>query len=340
MMTIYFSEGKLHILDQRILPAQESYIITDDYLVVCQAIKTLAVRGAPAIGIAAAYAVYLAARDLEDGSEFFRELGQRVEEIKATRPTAVNLSWAADRQLDLAREKGSKKEALQPMLDLALEILEEDIAMNQAMGDYGQELLKGKVNILTHCNAGSLATGGYGTALGVIRSAHKAGKLGMVYADETRPLLQGARLTVYELMKDDIPVTLITDNMAAWHIKQGLVDCIITGADRIATNGDAANKIGTYNLAVLAAWHKIPMYIAAPYSTFDLSIKSGQEIVIEERNPDEVRTFMGSYSAPKDALVSNPAFDVTPAELITAIITEKGVISPVNEENVRKIING
>lgn len=340
METIYFANDKLYILDQRILPTKEEYVITDDYKEVCHAIKTLAVRGAPAIGIASAYAVYLAAKDLEEGLDFLKELEERADEIKATRPTAVNLSWAADRQLDLAREKGNKDQAVEAMLALALEILEEDIAMNKAMGDYGQELFEGKVNILTHCNAGSLATGGYGTALGVIRSVHREGKLGMVYADETRPLLQGSRLTVYELMRDQIPVTLITDNMAAWHIKNGHVDAIVTGADRIAANGDAANKIGTYNLAVLAAYHKIPMYIAAPYSTFDLSIESGQEIVIEERDHDEVRTFMGAYSAPKDALVSNPAFDVTPADLITAIITEKGVISPVNKENVRKILNG
>ncbi len=337
METIYFKNGKLHILDQRKLPTEESYIITEDYLEVCDAIKTLAVRGAPAIGIAAAYGVYLALKSIQK-AEFSEEIIRAGDLIKSSRPTAVNLSWAVDKLLLLIKNINDKKEAEEILLRTAHEILKEDIEMNQKMGDFGSTLFSKKVNILTHCNAGSLATGGYGTALGVIRSVYRDGKIKMVYADETRPLLQGARLTVYELMKDDIPVTLITDSMAAYHMQQGLIDCIITGADRIVANGDTANKIGTYNLGILAKYHGIPLYVAAPYSTFDFGLKKGEEIVIENRDPEEVRKFGDKYSAPKDCLVSNPAFDVTPAELITAIITERGIISPVNKENIRKLM--
>lgn len=337
METIYFENGKLYILDQRNLPLEERYIITEDYLEVCQAIKTLAVRGAPAIGIAAAYGVYLALKSIQKEA-FLEELLKIGDLIKSSRPTAVNLSWAVDKVLLLIENISDKKEAEEILLRAANGILEEDIEMNQKMGDFGSTLFSEQVNILTHCNAGSLATGGYGTALGVIRSAYRDGKIKMVYADETRPLLQGARLTVYELMKDDIPVTLITDSMAAYHMQQGLIDCIITGADRIVANGDTANKIGTYNLGILAEYHGIPLYVAAPYSTFDFELKKGEEIVIENRDSEEVRKFGDKYSAPKDCLVSNPAFDVTPADLITAIITERGIISPVNEENIRKLM--
>lgn len=337
METIYFENGKLYILDQRNLPLEERYIITEDYLEVCQAIKTLAVRGAPAIGIAAAYGVYLALKSIQKEA-FLEELLKIGDLIKSSRPTAVNLSWAVDKVLLLIENISDKKEAEEILLRAANGILEEDIEMNQKMGDFGSTLFSEQVNILTHCNAGSLATGGYGTALGVIRSAYRDGKIKMVYADETRPLLQGARLTVYELMKDDIPVTLITDSMAAYHMQQGLIDCIITGADRIVANGDTANKIGTYNLGILAKYHGIPLYVAAPYSTFDFELKKGEEIVIENRDSEEVRKFGDKYSAPKDCLVSNPAFDVTPADLITAIITERGIISPVNEENIRKLM--
>ena len=338
MRTIYFEGEKLHILDQRKLPSEEVYIVTSDYLVVCEAIKTLAVRGAPAIGVAAAYAVYLASKAINNDVEFLNELFKAGDVIKSARPTAVNLSWAVDKQLESINNIHDRKNAEKKLLETADEILREDIEMNKKIGDYGSSLFKEKINVLTHCNAGALATGDYGTALGVIRSAYRDGKINMIYADETRPLLQGARLTVYELMKDDIPVTLITDNMAAWHMKQGKIDCIVVGADRIVANGDTANKIGTYNLGILAKFHNIPLYIAAPYSTFDFNLKSGSEIIIEERNPDEVRKFAGTYSAPSDCLVSNPAFDVTPAELITGIITERGIISPVNEENIRKLM--
>ncbi len=337
MRTIYFKKEEVHILDQRKLPHEEIYINTSDYLVVCEAIKTLAVRGAPAIGVAAAYGVYLASLAIK-GESFYQKLSEAGKIIKSARPTAVNLSWAVDKQLYLVKNISNIEEARKKLLKNAEEILNEDIEMNKKMGDFGSALFKGKVNVLTHCNAGSLATGDYGTALGVIRSAHRDGKINMVYADETRPLLQGARLTVYELMKDDIPVTLITDNMAAWHMKQGKIDCIVVGADRIVANGDTANKIGTYNLGILAKYHKIPLYVAAPYSTFDFNLETGEEIIIEERNGDEVRQFSGVYSAPKNCIVSNPAFDVTPAELITGIITERGIISPVNEKNIRKFM--
>lgn len=339
MKTIYFEKEKLYILDQRKLPSEETYIITEDYLEVCHAIKTLAVRGAPAIGIAAAYGIYLALKSIEK-VDFSAELIEAGEVIKSSRPTAVNLSWAVDKLLLLIKSISDKKQAERILLKAAHDILQEDIEMNIKMGDFGSSLIGENANILTHCNAGSLATGGYGTALGVIRSASRDGKVKMVYADETRPLLQGSRLTVYELMKDKIPVTLITDSMAAYHMQQGLIDCIITGADRIVANGDSANKIGTYNLGILAKYHNIPLYIAAPYSTFDFDLKNGSEINIENRDPEEVRQFAGNYSAPKDCLVSNPAFDVTPAELITAIITERGIISPVNQENIRKLMYG
>lgn len=337
METIYFKEGKLYILDQRQLPLEEKYLVTEDYLQVCHAIKTLAVRGAPAIGIAAAYGVYLALKAI-DKKDFSKELIKAGEVIKSSRPTAVNLSWAVDKLLMFIENVPNKKDAEEILLKASHEILKEDIEMNKKMGEFGTSLFTKKMNVLTHCNAGSLATGGYGTALGVIRSAHRDGKVKMVYSDETRPLLQGARLTVYELMKDNIPVTLITDSMAAYHMQQGLVDCIITGADRIVANGDTANKIGTYNLGILAKYHNIPLYIAAPYSTFDFKLKTGEEIIIENRDSEEVRKFGDKYSAPKDALVSNPAFDVTPAELISAIITERGIISPVNEDNIRKLM--
>ena len=340
MKTIFFEAGKLNILDQRKLPSEETYIITSDYLEVCEAIKTLAVRGAPAIGVAAAYAVYLAAKEIEADKEFYPSLLEAGEIIRSARPTAVNLSWAVSKQLQLVSEIEDREKSEKILLKNAEEILIEDIEMNKKMGEFGAALFKDKVNVLTHCNAGSLATGDYGTALGVIRSAFAQGKIGMVYADETRPLLQGARLTVYELMKDNIPVTLITDNMAAYHIGKGLIDCIITGADRIVANGDAANKIGTYNLGILAKYHNIPFYIAAPYSTFDFNLEDGNEIIIENRDGNEVRKFGDCYSAPEDCLASNPAFDVTPASLITGIITERGVISPVNKENIRKLMYG
>lgn len=335
MKTIYFENEQLHILDQTKLPASEEYIITTDYREVCEAIKVLAVRGAPAIGVAAAYAVYLAALETESGADYRKQLADAAQIIRHTRPTAVNLAWAVDKAMAVIVGV-SDEQVAGTLLELANAILEEDLQMNRAMGDFGASLFDQPQRILTHCNAGALATAGYGTALGVIRSAHRQGKLTMVYADETRPLLQGSRLTAYELMQDQIPVTVITDNMAAYHMAQGLIDCVVVGADRIVANGDVANKIGTYNLAILARYHKIPFYVAAPYSTFDLSLSDGRLIEIEQRDPQEVRMFREVQSAPDNALVSNPAFDVTPAELVTAIITDKGIVQPVNQEQIRK----
>ncbi len=338
MKTLYFADQALHILDQTKLPSEETYIVTSEYRDVCRAIKILAVRGAPAIGVAAAYAVYLASVEYAGQTEYRKKIKEAAEEIRATRPTAVNLSWAVDKALSLL-DGLNDEEIPQELLALADDILEEDMAMNQRIGEYGCTLFNKPQKMLTHCNAGALATAGYGTALGVVRSAHKKGLLSMVYADETRPLLQGSRLTVYELMSDDIPVTLITDNMAAYHMAKGLVDCIVVGADRIVANGDTANKIGTYNLAILAKYHRIPFYVAAPYSTFDLSLSEGTQIEIEQRDPDEVRMVQGMLVSPEHATVSNPAFDVTPAGLITAIITDRGIIQPVNEEMIRKLVH-
>lgn len=338
METLFFKEGQLHLLDQTRLPLQEEYLVTQDYLEVCDAIERLVVRGAPAIGVAAAYGLYLAAASLPEDADFSALLEERANRLIASRPTAVNLAWAVNRCRN--RIAGLKRqEALPVLLREATDILEEDQAMNRKIGDSGASLFQKKTRILTHCNAGALATAGYGTALGVIRSAFSQGKVEMVYADETRPLLQGARLTVYELMKDGIPVTLITDSMAAWHMKQGLVDAIIVGADRIVANGDTANKIGTYNLAVLARYHNIPFYVAAPYSTFDLSLAEGSDIVIEERDGDEVRCFQGALASSPDARVSNPAFDVTPGELITAIITDRGILTPSSPETIRSFFD-
>ncbi len=311
----YYSDDKLFILDQRRLPAEESWLTCEDPSQVAEAIRTLAVRGAPAIGIAAAFGMALAARN---GS-----MQAAARELIASRPTAVNLEWAVKRIMDLGTADYSC------VRDEAQKIWDEEIAANESMARLALELFQDRpsYNILTHCNAGSLATGGMGTALGVIRGLHAAGKLKMVYADETRPLLQGARITAYELHKDGIPVTLNTDNMAGWLMQQGRIDAIVTGADRIAANWDAANKIGTYSLAVMARHHGIPMYIAAPVSTCDPATPTGADIVIEEREPQEVLGFGSARTAP-DVKVYNPAFDVTPHELITAIITENEIIKP------------
>ncbi len=315
-------------LDQVILPGDLAYVDVIEYQCIADAIQCLSVRGAPAIGVAAAYAVYLAYLNCKKEADFEKSFDQACEYIRNARPTAVNLSWAVDemRKVYLSTPADQAEEAL---LRRAKEIEAEDQATCQAIGDNGADLFAGRkdLRILTHCNAGALATAGIGTALGVIRMLHERGQISCVYADETRPLLQGSRLTATELMEDEIPCCLICDDMAATVMRDKKIDAIIVGADRIAANGDTANKIGTYGLAVLAAYHHIPFYIAAPFSTFDFSIQTGKEIVIEERDADEVRKINGVYSAPKDVPVFNPAFDVTPAELITGIITEKGVLT-------------
>ena len=338
--TMEWQHNALEILDQTKLPVEISFIKCFDYLRVAEAIKRLEVRGAPAIGAAAGFAMVLGWQQLmREGRADLQNFAAIRDELIAARPTAVNLAWAANRLYAKAEAMaGQSAEEIAAALEvLAQEIYADDIACNKKMGEYGAELLPPHTRILTHCNAGALATCGWGTALGVIRAAHAQGKIDMVYADETRPLLQGARLTVWELMQDNIPVTVITDNMAAWTMKQKGINAVVTGADRIALNGDTANKIGTYGVALAAKHHGIPFYIAAPVSTFDFNIATGAEIPIEERSADEVRRLQGVVTAPQDAPAYNPAFDVTPAELITGIITEYGVIKPPYLENIKKL---
>lgn len=323
MEAIRWEHDSLYLLDQTCLPAVERWLRYTDYREVAQAIKTMVVRGAPAIGIAAAYATVLAARENCCKADFPASMSRAKEVLAASRPTAVNLFWALNRM-----ERCWQTFGLARLEAEALAIHSEDIQMNEAMGKAGAELVPNGARILTHCNAGALATGGYGTALGVIRTAHAQGKVSMVYADETRPLLQGARLTAYELVRDDIPVTLICDDMAGYLMAQGQVDLVIVGCDRMAANGDFANKIGTYSLAVLAKHHGIPFYTALPSSTIDLSIPDGSHIPVEQRSGDEVACFAGVQTGPLGVRTWNPAFDVTPHELLTAVITERGVLCP------------
>ena len=331
--TVGWHQGRVRLLDQRQLPDKVVYLDCADYRDIAEAIRNLSVRGAPAIGIAAAMGLALGAQSLasRDSARFQEDLTRIADELAATRPTAVNLFWALDRMKRVAsshRHLGVDA-LIRQLVDESQTILDEDIAMNRAMGAIGATFIESGETVLTHCNAGALATGGYGTALGVIRAAWESGKRIRVVADETRPVLQGARLTAWELMQDAIPVTLITDNMAGALMRAGKIQRCIVGADRIAANGDVANKIGTYSVAVLAHYHAIPFYVAAPTSTLDLSIPSGAHIPIEARNPREVTHIRDvAHVAPEGVAVDNPAFDVTPAELITAIITEKGAFRP------------
>ncbi len=331
--TVGWHQGRVRLIDQRQLPDEVVYLDCADYRDVAEAIRNLSVRGAPAIGIAAAMGLALGAQSLagRDPSRFQEDLIRIADEFAATRPTAVNLFWALDRMKRVAsshRHLGVDA-LIRQLVDESQAILDEDIAMNRAMGSIGSTFIESGETVLTHCNAGALATGGYGTALGVIRAAWEGGKKIRVIADETRPVLQGARLTAWELMQDAIPVMLITDNMAGALMRAGKIQRCIVGADRIAANGDVANKIGTYGVAVLAHHHAIPFYVAAPTSTLDLSIPSGAHIPIEARNPREVTHIRDvAHVAPEGVAVDNPAFDVTPAELITAIITEKGAFRP------------
>jgi methylthioribose-1-phosphate isomerase len=331
--TVEWKNGAVRLLDQSKLPGAVEFLDCPDYHTVADAICTLKVRGAPAIGVTAAMGVALGAQRITttDYPTFSQAVLKICDELAGTRPTAVNLFWAIERmKRKLESLRAQPVASIKQVLILESQaILEEDIALCKTMGRHGAELIRDGETVLTHCNAGSLATAGYGTALGVIRAAYEQGKKIHVIADETRPVLQGARLTAWELMQDQIPVTLITDNMAGSLMRQGKIHLCIVGADRIAANGDVANKIGTYSVAVLAKAHNIPFYVAAPYSTIDLNTKSGDEIPIEERNPSEVTTIHGSHPvAPMDVPVYNPAFDVTPAELITGIITERGVFKP------------
>lgn len=333
--TIEWTDEGIRMLDQRLLPSEEKYLMLRSYEEVAEAIKKMVVRGAPAIGVSAAMGLALGASqsvgtsvaDLEDDFDYMCQV------MSETRPTAVNLFWAIERMREafiLAKASTQEPEKLKKRLVAeAQNIFREDIEANRALGRFGAELLSDGDTVLTHCNAGALATAGdYGTALGVIRGAIDAGKRIAVIADETRPYLQGLRLTAWELAKDNIPVTVITDNMAGHVMKSGQVNAVVVGADRIAANGDTANKIGTYMVAVLARKHNIPFYVAAPISTFDLSLKSGEEIPIEERDRKEVTHLKEHQLAPDGVGVRNPAFDVTPNDLINAIITDKGVARP------------
>lgn len=322
----------LTLLDQTLLPREETYLEYTDPAEVALAIRDLVVRGAPAIGCAAAYGVALAAIRYtgDDPGELSAAVREAMQALGRSRPTAVNLFWALDRMEDLLDSLREKQcdEIRDALENEAIRIFAEDLAACRTMGDFGAELIPGNAKILTHCNAGALATAGYGTALGVIRSAHRDGKVSMVWVDETRPVLQGARLTAWEMVREGIPATLITDSMAGAIMAAGEVDFVVVGSDRIAANGDVANKIGTYTVAVLARRHNIPFIVAAPVSTIDFRIPTGEDIPIEERDPVEVLGYGSERWAPEGVKIYNPAFDVTPAELVTAIVTEKGVLAP------------
>lgn len=340
--TIEWRDNKVIMIDQTRLPGEEVYNEYEDFQSVAEAIRGMIIRGAPAIGVAAAMGVALGARDIiaDTYDSFSRQLSNVCDVLGRTRPTAVNLFWAINRMKRVAEENRDRdlqfiRETLKAE---AIRIEEEDLAICKAIGRHGAPLIKEGATVLTHCNAGGLATAGYGTALGVIRAAHEAGKKIQVFADETRPWLQGARLTAWELMKDGIPVTLISDNMAGYFMKKGCISACVVGADRIAANGDTANKIGTYSVAVLAKENKIPFYVAAPVSTLDLSIKSGDDIPIEERHACEVTHLQGLPVAPEGVKVRNPAFDVTPAKYIAGIITEKGVVRGDYERELKALV--
>jgi methylthioribose-1-phosphate isomerase len=336
VLPMLWQDGALRMLDQTLLPGEERWLELRDEHAVAEAIKTMRVRGAPAIGVAAAYGVALAARraDARNLGALLRDVDAAADELGRTRPTAVNLFWALDRMRAAARRARSADECRALLLAEAVAIDTQNLDANRRMGALGAELIPEGATVLTHCNAGALATNGYGTALGVIRAAHAAGKGVQVFADETRPLLQGARLTAWELTRDAIPTTLIADNMAGLFMRRGRITCVIVGADRIAANGDVANKIGTYQVAVLAKEHGVPFYVAAPLSTIDLSIPTGDEIPIEERGDEEMRGFGGARTAPEEVSVANPAFDVTPAKYVTAIITENGIARAPYEESL------
>jgi methylthioribose-1-phosphate isomerase len=356
--TLRWTNGKLEMIDQRILPASFKYLVYDSAASVAEGIRSMVVRGAPAIGVAAAYGVALEALRLSRHSKSTSSLnltsqveGCGNDEFKAgmeagftvlaqSRPTAVNLFWALKRMRavwESVQEKSNIAMA-QRLLVEAHEIFAEDIRINRSMGEFGAELLPDGARVLTHCNAGALATAGWGTALGVFRSAIKAGKKISVIADETRPFLQGARLTAWEMVQEKIPVTLVTDNMAGFMMSRGEVDAVVVGTDRVASNGDVVNKIGTYMVAVLAHRHNIPFYVACPLSTIDMDITSGADIPIEERSVDEVKGFRDYRWAAEGVKIRNPSFDVTPAELVTALITERGVVRHPDREKLRALM--
>lgn len=330
--TIQWTDAGVVMIDQTRLPREQSFVTCRTYLEMADAIKTMVIRGAPAIGVAAAMGVALG---VQEGADFETVC----KTLAATRPTAVNLFWAIERmkRLRASLDGLPSREIIQRMVEEAKQIRIDDIAICQAIGRHGEPLVPDGKTVLTHCNAGALATAGYGTALGVIRAAVSAGKKIDVFADETRPFLQGARLTAWELQQDGIATTLITDNMAGHFLHSGRIGCVVVGADRIAANGDVANKIGTYSVAVLAKENGIPFYVAAPVSTFDLTLPSGDSIPIEQRSPDEVTHVFGVPVAPEAMAAANPAFDVTPSRYVTAIICERGVARAPYEESLRRL---
>ncbi|MCS7287785.1 MAG: S-methyl-5-thioribose-1-phosphate isomerase [Roseiflexus sp.] len=346
--TVWWEAGQVCLIDQRLLPDEAIVVRCTTVEEVAHAIRTMQIRGAPAIGCAAAYgmalAAHRAAREATDGDQqrMYDHLTAAKMILDSQRPTAVNLSWATKRVLEAARRliNPSPEAIAHTVLEEAHAILAEDLAMCHAIGRHGVTLIPPRGHVLTHCNAGGLATAGYGTALAPIRKAHEQGRPIHVYVDETRPFLQGARLTAWELQQERIPLTLITDNMAGYFMKRGEIDCVIVGADRIVANGDVANKIGTYSLAVLAHAHGIPFYVAAPSSTIDISLPNGDAIPIEERSPDEVTTCFGRRIAPEGVTAAHPAFDVTPSRLVTALITERGVIYPPFGDQLRQLVVG
>ncbi|MDD2619750.1 MAG: S-methyl-5-thioribose-1-phosphate isomerase [Syntrophomonadaceae bacterium] len=338
--TIFFEDQKLRILDQSQLPERVAYLNCSTVEELSTAIKTLKLRGAPLIGVAAAFGLAMAVTDYKGPADSLEEYFQKIKSLLAsTRPTAVNLFWALERMDKVFQvNKAATQQAIALFLRKEPEhMFAEDININYSIGEYGQSLLNANCRIMTICKAGALATCGYGTALGVIRSAARRNKIEQVWVCETRPVLQGSRLTAWELKQDSIPLTLITDSMAGYTMSLGKVDAVIAGADRIAANGDTANKIGTYSLAVLARHNNIPFYIAAPLSTLDLSRSDGLQIPVEERDPEEIRQIKGVQLSLPDVEVFNPAFDITPNELITAIITEKGVIRKPFERELKKL---
>jgi len=341
MPTIEWKGKYVRMIDQRKLPAKVEWVVCKDDKDVIRAIRDMVIRGAPAIGVAAAMGLALGSETIKAQTYYafehrFRAMARRM--VKA-RPTAVNLRWAVERMIRLAEQMAGRypEEIRIALRQESEKILSEDIEINQKIGEYGQRIVPKRATILTHCNAGALATGGYGTALGVIRAAHASGKKIDVIADETRPWLQGLRLTAFELMKDGIPVTVIADSAAGSLMRQGKVDLVITGADRVAANGDVANKIGTYQVAVLAKENKIPFYVAAPLSTIDLRIKSGEMIPVEERDSTEISHFRKIRVGPPGVKVFNPAFDVTPGKYVAGLITEKGIVKTPYPKGIKKL---
>jgi len=341
IQTLEWTDSGVRFIDQTKLPAEEAYVTCKTHEQVAEVIRTMVVRGAPAIGVSAAMGIALGIKNsrAENGAELKKDFDRICEVIGKTRPTAVNLFWAIRRmraKFEHLRMRPAPQ-IQQALIEEAQRMHAEDIAANHAMGRYGAALMPASGGVLTHCNAGALATCGYGTALGVIRAAVEQGKKIHVYADETRPFLQGSRLTAWELMKDGIPTTVISDNMAGAMMSQGKIGAVVVGADRIAANGDVANKIGTYTVAVLAKEHGIPFYVAAPFSTIDLETPDGSGIPIEQRHPREVTHIGGRQMTPEGVAVENPAFDVTPAKYVTAIVTERGIARPPYGEMLRKL---